>query len=139
MELYSHLTRKEFIISKNYSGPVRIVFEEKCGQNIDNKTYQIPNDGVLILSVKDDGAINHHYFYLDKDGKKIIIPEAEIISSRKPVPSLLSLGYGYTEMTDIKYYDFYIYNGDSIRYNFFASNPKLDSITRESLIRCRKK
>lgn len=140
LELYSHLTRKEFIISKNYSGPVRIVYEQKCGQNnTDNKTYNIPGDGILILSARDDGGLNHHYFYLDENGEKIKIPETEPINSRKPIPSILSLGYGYTDLTDIKYYDFYIYNGDSIRYNYFGNNATLDSITRKSLIRCRKK
>lgn len=139
LEIYKHLKRKEFIVPTNYSGPLRIIYEENCGEKLNekNKTYQFPQDGILILSAKEDGGLNHHYFYMNKNGEKVEIPQVDLTENKKPIPSVSLIGF--IEKNNTKYIDLYINNGSSVQYNFFGSNTKLDSLTTVKVNNCRKK
>lgn len=139
LEMYKYLKRKEFLVPIHYSGPLRIIYEESCGEKLNDqdKMYQFPQDGILILSATEDGGLNHHYFYIEKNGKKLEIPEVDPIVNQKHNPTISLIGYG--EKNGIKYLDLYSNNGDIIQYNFLGSNPKLDSLTVAKVNECRKK
>lgn len=139
LEMYKYLKRKEFLVPVHYSGPLRIIYEENCGEKLNDqdKTYQFPQDGILILSATEDGGLNHHYFYIGKNGKKIEIPEVDPITSQEPIPNISLIQYG--EKNGIKYLDLYCNTRDVIPYHFGGSHPKFDSLTVAKVNECRKK
>ena len=64
------VTPETFLISKNYRGKVNIIYGQSCGTSLeinnDRLIYNIPNDGVLIVSQDiETGLINHKFYLVD--------------------------------------------------------------------------
>ncbi len=58
------------LISKNYRGKVRILYNQKCGEKTEyengKRIYKIPSDGVLLTQFKDEqGFINQEYYIVN--------------------------------------------------------------------------
>ena len=136
-ELYMYLKRKEFILPQNFSGPVRIVYGQKCGEkiNTEDKTYKIPNDGIIILSENDNYPLNYQFYFIDNKNEKIRVPETEILTVNKPIPNIISMKTH--ESNNIGFHDYYVsINRDTIKYNLFGKNIKLDSLTILRINKC---
>jgi hypothetical protein len=66
---------EEYLIPHGLKGSVNIVFNQCQGENVryenGRRVYEIPSNGVLLTKFKDQyGTIDHHYFYVDKTGKR---------------------------------------------------------------------
>lgn len=71
-----------FLIPENYRGRVNIIYKENCGQFLEKTKegfiYHIPEDGILILSNKQEyGFITHQYYLVDKKGNKTLLPKMD--------------------------------------------------------------
>jgi len=69
---------EDYLIPYGYKGRVNIVFNQKGGVPLKyengRRVYKIPSDGILFTQFKDEyGLIDHHYFYLDNTGKRIMM------------------------------------------------------------------
>ena len=155
LEIYNYTTPKEFRIPKDYYGPLRIIYDEKCGQKLlkENgiEVFNFPKNGVLVLSSKFDGGINHKYFFIDENGSKSEISEAEIDKKNKKYPIVSAGGAGtfvYGEIkigensnddkNSIQYSDFYVSKNISDDYDY-SKKQKFDSLTIEVVKKCREK
>jgi hypothetical protein len=75
--------QETFLIPNDYRGRVNIIHKKDCGIIL-KKTekgliYEIPNDGILLLS--NDlkyGFIDHKYYLIDKNGKKTELPKMDV-------------------------------------------------------------
>jgi hypothetical protein len=72
-----------FLIPNDYRGRVNIIHKKDCGILLEKTEngliYEIPNDGILLLS--NDlkyGFIDHKYYLIDKNGKKTELPKMDV-------------------------------------------------------------
>jgi len=149
---YNYSTPKTILIPSSYEGTMRIVYEEKCGNNykeIDGrKTLKFPKNGILILNEDFDRHLNYNYFLVDKLGNKKEIPQILDFKNKiKKIPCILFVGSGTIGQTimanshnkeekGIKYSDFYVYNKDTVYKNDFKNEQIFDSLTTEMVNKC---
>lgn len=72
-----------FLIPEDYRGRVNIIFKEGCGQDItrteEGITYNIPDNGILILDAEQEfGIIQHTYYLVDKNGNRTELPKMDV-------------------------------------------------------------
>ena len=77
------LPKEVFFIPEDYRGTVNIIYGQKCGAklNVENDTitYNIPKDGILIISNEyKSGYIDHTYYFVDKQGNKKLIDKMDV-------------------------------------------------------------
>ena len=125
---YNYTSPKIFLIPKNYNGKLRIVYEEKCGQKLrteDGKEiFEFPKNGILILSEKFNGNINHKYYFVDSKGIKTEIPQAKIDKQNLRFPNVSILGAGTMSDKEIKIGVSSDYDIDAVKYTDFFVNQK---------------
>lgn len=125
---YNYTRPKIFLIPKNYTGKLRIVYEEKCGQKlkiVDGKeVFEFPKNGILIFSDKFNGSINHKYYYVDGKGIKIEIPQANIDKENITFPYISILGAGTMNNREIKFGDTNNYEKENVKFSDFSVNQK---------------
>ncbi|AZI55752.1 hypothetical protein EIB75_11015 [Epilithonimonas vandammei] len=125
---YNYTSPKIFLIPKNYNGKLRIVYEEKCGQKLrteDGKEiFEFPKNGILILSEKFNGNINHKYYFVDSKGIKTEIPQANIDKQNLRFPNVSILGAGTMSDKEIKIGVSSDYDIDAVKYTDFFVNQK---------------
>ena len=125
---YNYTSPKIFLIPKNYNGKLRIVNEEKCGQKLrteDGKEiFEFPKNGILILSEKFNGNINHKYYFVDSKGIKTEIPQANIDKQNLRFPNVSILGAGTMSDKEIKIGVSSDYDIDAVKYTDFFVNQK---------------
>lgn len=125
---YNYKSPKIFLIPKNYNGKLRIVYEEKCGQKLrteDGKEiFEFPKNGILILSEKFNGNINHKYYFVDSKGIKTEIPQANIDKQNLRFPNVSILGAGTMSDKEIKIGVSSDYDIDAVKYTDFFVNQK---------------
>ena len=152
--IYNYSTPKNILIPKNFEGNLRVVYEEKCGQNYDIadgvKTLIFPDNGILILNEDFDSHINYNYYLIDENGNKTKISEILDFKERlQEYPSILVRGSGTfwqsieTNSANIQekgivFSDFYLYNSSIDNRNEFKARQKLDSLTTAIVNQCRK-
>jgi len=66
---------EDYLIPQDYKGRVNIIFNQKQGAEIryenGSRVYEIPSSGILLTQFKDEyGRTDHHYFYVEKTGKR---------------------------------------------------------------------
>ncbi len=66
---------EDYLIPNDYKGRVCIIFNRNQGAptKYENgrRVYQIPDNGILLTQFKDEyGLIDHHYYHIDKSGKR---------------------------------------------------------------------
>jgi len=96
-----------FLIPKDYTGFVYVIFEQPNSSNLsfkkNTRTYDIPQDGVLITTAKPNFNItNQLFYYTDSLGKRIQIPKQKTGTSIVPgTPVVTYFGsinlYSYSE------------------------------------------
>lgn len=128
---YNYTSPKIFLIPKNYNGKLRIVYEEKCGQKLrteDGKEiFEFPKNGILILSEKFNGNINHKYYFVDSKGIKTEIPQAKIDKQNLRFPNVSILGAGTMSDKEIKIGVSSDYDIDAVKYtDFFVNQKEID-------------
>lgn len=78
--IYNYTCPKIFLIPENNNGRLRVLYEEKCGQRLKvedgSEVFRFPKNGILILSEKFNGRINHKYYFVDAKGNRKEIPQA---------------------------------------------------------------
>lgn len=125
---YNYTSPKIFLIPKNYNGKLRIVYEEKCGQKLrteDGKEiFEFPKNGILILSEKFNGNINHKYYFVDSKGINTEIPQANIDKQNLRFPNVSILGAGTMSDKEIKIGVSSDYDIDAVKYTDFFVNQK---------------
>jgi hypothetical protein len=143
---YNYTTPKTFLIPSDYEGTIRIVYEEKCGATLHKEEgrqiLQFPQSGILILNEKFDGGINNKYYLVDKNGKRTEVNQIIDFKERtKKLPSIQVGGAGTigSEIGDITFSDFYLYNSDTIEAEDYKQSQRFDSITIETVKACRTK
>ncbi len=150
--IYNYSTPKTILIPQNYDGVLRVVYEEKCGNNYGEldgvKTLTFPENGILILNEDFDRHINYDCYLVDKSGNKTKIPQVIDFNNRtskRPYILFISSGsIGYAtdvnsekeEEREIKYSDFYVYNSN-FQSNEDDAKLKMDSLTFAVVNRCR--
>lgn len=72
-----------FLIPNDYRGRVNIIHKKDCGILLEKTEngliYEIPNDGILLLSNDQKyGFIDHKYYLIDKNGKKTELPKMDV-------------------------------------------------------------
>ena len=80
---YNTTEPETFLIPEDYRGNVMIVFNSKCGKEIEyengRRIYKIPKDGILLTKFKDEqGFINQEFYLIDKSGNRKLIKELDI-------------------------------------------------------------
>jgi len=152
---YNYSTPKTILIPSIYEGTIRIIYEEKCGNNYDEidgkKTLKFPENGILILNEEFDRHVNYKYYLIDKSGNKKEIPQVlDYKAKNKILPYILVGGSGtlgptvhanstYTEEKNITFSDFYVYNKDTANLNDFKKEQIFNSLTTEIVTKCRQR
>lgn len=152
---YNYSTSKTILIPKNFDGNLRIVYEEKCGNNYGEKDgvkiLSFPESGILVLNEDFDRHVNYDYYLIDEFGNKTEIPQILDFKDRiQKRPCILVGGSGTIGQTieanstnrtqeGITFSDFYVYNKDTINRNDFKSQQKFDSLTTKVVNECRKR
>jgi len=150
---YNYSAPKTILIPEHFYGTLRIVYEEKCGNNYDKingvKTLIFPENGILILSEDFDRHINYNYYLVDKLGNRTEIPQIFAFSNKfKKGPCVFvgdSGNIGQTTEANstnqvekgVTYSDFYVYNKDSIDRSDYKIQQKFDSLTLVIANQCR--
>lgn len=143
---YTYTTPKTFLISADYDGQIRIVYEEKCGVKMHKENgrqiLQFPENGILILNEKFDGGINNDYFLVNKSGKRTKVEEIiDFKNSTKRLPFIVVGGGGTfireTNKKSITYSDFYLYNKDTTRRDDYKLSQRFDSLMWKVVEDCR--
>ena len=72
-----------FLIPNDYRGRVNIIHKKNCGILLEKTEngliYEIPNDGILLLSNDQKyGFIDHKYYLIDQNGKKTELPKMDV-------------------------------------------------------------
>lgn len=154
LKAYNYTSPKEFLIPEKFSGPLRIVYEEKCGKELKKENgkeiFKFPTNGILILSSKFDGGINHKYFFVDKKGNKKEIPEADIDGKNLKFPNVSIGGAGTMsngeikigvnssdDKNNIKYSDFFVHKNQELDFDF-KEEQKFNDLTIATVNNCRK-
>jgi hypothetical protein len=149
-----------FLIPISYRGKVHIIFDEKCGQppKYENgrRTYQIPDNGVLLTQFKDAyGFIDHKYFFVDSLGERIAIPTMDVrdfneewtLEKNPNEPSRDSLGVfhwgrtggGTFDESEYSFVEFYVSTYKQLGDTFgFKYDSQFDSLEMVLLKDCRK-
>ena len=150
--IYNYTPPKTFLIPSDYSGPLRIVYEEKCGEKPEKsdgrQVLKFPKTGVLILNVDFDGGVNNKYYLVDSKGNKNEVPQTlSYKDSVRNTPAVLVAGSGtmgaasyansQTHEGDIKYSDFYVFNGDTTDRENYHWSKQFDSLTTALVNSCR--
>lgn len=124
----NYTSPKIFLFPKNYIGKLRIVYEEKCGQKIRKENgkeiFEFYKNGILILSEKFNGNINHKYYFVDSKGIKTEIPQANIDKQNLRFPNVSILGAGTMSDKEIKIGVSSDYDIDAVKYTDFFVNQK---------------
>ncbi|HEY6062356.1 MAG TPA: hypothetical protein VIV35_02035 [Chitinophagaceae bacterium] len=69
----------DFLIPKEYSGRVAVVFEQKQGERPKylngRRIYEVPHNGILLTQFKAEfGFIDYRYFLIDENGTQTLLP-----------------------------------------------------------------
>lgn len=152
---YNYSTPKTILIPKDFDGNLRIVYEEKCGNNYDEidgiKTLAFSKNGILILNESFDRHVNYNYFLVDELGNRTEIQQTfEFKNSNQTKPCVLVVGSGTIGQTielnssaqedkSITYTEFYVYNKNTVGRNNYEIPQKFDSLTTELVNQCRQK
>jgi len=72
-----------FLIPDDYRGRITIIFKKDCGINLEKTkeglVYDIPNDGILLLSNEQKyGIIDHTYYLVDENGNRNELPKMDV-------------------------------------------------------------
>lgn len=72
-----------FLIPNDYRGRATIVYKKDCGiileKTKEGLTYEIPEDGILILNDEQEyGFIEHSYYLIDKNGIRTELPKMDV-------------------------------------------------------------
>lgn len=150
--IYNYTPPKIFLIPSDYSGPLRIVYEEKCGvkpvKSNGRQVLKFPETGVLILNVDFDGGVNNKYYLVDSKGNKNEVPQTlDYKDSVRNKPAVLVAGSGtmgaaiyansQRREPDIKFSDFYVFNGDTTDLENYHWSQQFDSLTTAVVNSCR--
>lgn len=160
---YNYSVPKTMLIPQGFEGPLRIVYEEKCGslyQEIDGETTLIfPENGILILNEDFDRHINYEYYFVDKAGRrtKIFYELSGFSKNTKHLPCIVASGSGTMGQSqamedtsenskeeylasegpkEIKYTEFYVYNKDTIN---STDEDKISTLMVKAVEECRAK
>lgn len=119
---------------------------------VDGKeVFEFPKNGILILSEKFNGNINHKYYFVDSKGIKTEIPQANIDKENITFPYIPILGAGTMNNREIKFGDTNNYEKENVKFSDFSVNQKetkdfdykdqqkFDSITFTIVDNCRNK
>jgi len=151
--IYNYTCPKIFLIPENYNGKLRVVYEEKCGQGLiiedGSEVFRFPENGILILSDKFNGRINHKYYFVDTKGNRKEIPQANFDGKDLKFPNTSILGSGTMTNAEIKigvvsnddndnisYSDFYV-NQNKVENYDYKAEEKFDSLTFAYVCNCR--
>src|SRR5690606_31548038 len=144
--IYNYSTPKTILIPTNYEGPLRVVYEERCGENYGEmngqKTLRFPENGILILNEDFDRHINYDYYLIDKLGNKTqIVQILDFENKAEKTPCILPGGGGTMGQTNkrITFSDFYLFNKDTTYRDNFKYQQKFDSLTKKLVNKCRLK
>jgi len=137
--IYNYTSPKLFLIPKNYSGTLRIIFNENCGEKygLENgkKVIKFPQDGVLILNEEFDGGTNKddEYYSFDEYNQRVKMTNVNLGGS-----GITSVGnlINKDNPADFQYVEYY--TQDKSQYDY-KSQQKFDSITSAKVVVCRKK
>ena len=80
---YNTTEPETFLIPEKYRGKVLIVFNSKCGEEIEyengRRIYKVPNDGILLTKFNDEqGFINQEFYLVDKNGNRKSIKQLDV-------------------------------------------------------------
>ncbi|MGX7666649.1 DUF6843 domain-containing protein [Flavobacterium pedocola] len=80
---YKTVEPEVFLIPEKYRGKVNIIHKKNCGLHLEKTNeglvYQIPSNGILIVDNEQEyGTINHEYFLVDKNGKRLKLPKMDV-------------------------------------------------------------
>ena len=72
-----------FLIPNDYRGRVNIIYKKDCGSLLEKTEkgliYEIPNDGILLLSNDQKyGFIDHKYYLINKNGERTELPKMDV-------------------------------------------------------------
>ncbi len=72
----------DFQIPKNYCGRIAVVFNQTMGQKPKfvngRRIYEIPENGILLTQfVYKPGFVDYHYFLIDDNGNRVLLPTYE--------------------------------------------------------------
>lgn len=70
---------EDYLLPEGFKGRATVIFNQKEGvpTKYENgrRIYEIPANGILLTQFKDQyGIVNHHYFYIENNGKKTALP-----------------------------------------------------------------
>ena len=70
---------EDYLLPEGFKGRATVIFNQKEGASpkYENgkRVYEIPANGILLTQFKDEyGIVNHHYYYVDSNGKRTALP-----------------------------------------------------------------
>jgi hypothetical protein len=157
----SYLTRPKpetFLIPSNFDGPFRIIYGEKCGidPSIENgrRILEIPENGILIIQPEfEAGFIDHEYYFIDLNGKKVPIKQHDNYETgTKSIPGVsvggsgvsggaVSDGSGSSESPlAIRYTDLHLFTKNSKELSereYWLRSNRFDSLAGVLVEKCR--
>jgi hypothetical protein len=157
----AYLTRHDkeiFLIPQNFKGKFRIVYETKCGMKPPvedgKRVLTIPDDGLLVIRSRfKTGIVDHEYYFIDGDGKRVRANELQSYSQKDTLaPGVLLQGAGVIpgalpdgttspeSVLAIHYSDFMIIEKDSVaskNISEIGNDLRLDSLTKAVVQPCR--
>lgn len=150
---YNYSTPKAILISNNFEGNLRVVYNEKCGRNYDKiggvRTLIFPENGILVLNEDFDRHVNFNYYLVDELGNRTEIPQILDFNDRVQNRACVLVGGSGTigqiieasstnqEEKGILFSDFYVYNRGTVDRNGYNSQQKFDSLTTAIVNHCR--
>jgi hypothetical protein len=140
---YGWNPKEVYLIPEGYTGPVTIIYGEKCGvmPQTENgvKTFRIPDNGVLITNLpRKGGLINNRYYYLTRAGSRQELTDAEQFSDNHEIPSVAFSGSGIIGNSgehEISYSELWVYGPKTIGKEKLRS--RADSIIEAEVRLCR--
>jgi hypothetical protein len=146
----------DFIFKEGFEGKAIVISKMECGQKIktieNREQLEIPSNGVLFYQGEiKSGYINHNYYFEDKTGKKIKIPERANhmyfeSSEHKPNKSIIGVwlgGMGTKSINfpklevEFKYISLTVSSADSIdNYSEFHYSKNFESISDSLVQNC---
>ncbi|ANE50407.1 DUF6843 domain-containing protein [Flavisolibacter tropicus] len=142
---YGWNPKEVYLIPDGYTGPISIVYEEKCGttplKENGFKTFRVPDNGILIVNLpRKNGFINHEYYYLKKDGTKTKLAEANYYdTSLRQVPSVSFTGSGMIGSIsggEIQYSELWVFGHKRVGRS--ENESKVDSTLLAEVEKCRR-
>ncbi|MBD3581576.1 DUF6843 domain-containing protein [Flavobacterium selenitireducens] len=133
--LYNYTSPKVFLISKEQTGILRIIYDQQCGEKYvienDKITISFPKDGIIILAEKFDGNTNpkDEYYFCDDKGNRqktnsIEIRSAGVIDLKNTLSN---------NSKDFRYVEYVI---NSNYQNDYIYRQRYDSLTRNKVNDC---